>query len=1029
MPLKITDESYNALPSLYANAGDRVEGQIKFRNSYYAGSGTTNKFSTAHDSIIKQSGTWYDSGFSDGDSVTFYFKKLNGPSPGFKTFTLTISYCNGNTMFFTTSVPAPYQYKTFPESGRFTGMFCSVNKQPKSVDFRFNLSLFNTNSLDSVIDSELNRYINNAIDSLAVAGSASMTQMGNKSGGIIESLTVTRNADTTFPNAGTNGSATEYNYTVDFVFHQWGLFKDDNNVPIWYFAADCLQPISEVSSYPQVNVPNGRLTAKNAAQFANVGWFDENYNGFPAAYTFTDIDLTDSSGNPYTQIAYNQTTSFTATFAAPNQSNGNSNYRIGMAFTPIDEAFFKNLPLSMKNNCMLNVPNVDFQHSATPDATTYTGNARADGSRFDFVNLQFSHAADVLTVTGDIVPSSGCETFFDEIADEGRNIMLWVQIGDYTLTGQLSDQVNVLAYNDDCFSAPRLGVQYPDVVSDTLYDHASLDVTSTTIPNTTTEDNILYVGELTVDDDTVIDKIRVGIQAYNYTTGETFMLEYIDFSTDSVPFISGKYEFNETVNRGFLLPPSTDRNIVSIIRKPSLDGSGYYGLEIRYGFLNDWRYWVEQSNVSDDLFDSSLNFNGKNKNWQRYQNSGDFGLRVAYFIRIEDVDDFNYTPFIDRDYEDDPTVTTAVTITDISGNTLTAIPNSGVVDVETVFTWDQNFTSEWAEITCESFEGSRIGFISSVLDHDGQSPNCFIPIPGETKLKAIASSNLLTCNFKIDCAQISASETSLTFRCFSEPQESIGYLITQRKQVSAAYSIARKLAADNVYNGPLIRVRRSSDDAELDISHINGNLDTATMLSFAAGGDAYVSIIYDQGAGNNATQTNPLYQGKIVDSGTVITAGSRPAIVGDGIDYDLTYPISSSANIYQTFVFKRDPLNTGVFVALGNSSDDVTFGVKAFGDDELYGSLNGSNVTYGTDATLDHALAEILHGGTTTELFINDSSVSSQTDSLSATTFTTLLKANTLTSEGYFQELILTKINVSSVRSLIAQNIIGYYGL
>jgi len=87
------------------------------------------------------------------------------------------------------------------------------------------------------------------------------------------------------------------------------------------------------------------------------------------------------------------------------------------------------------------------------------------------------------------------------------------------------------------------------------------------------------------------------------------------------------------------------------------------------------------------------------------------------------------------------------------------------------------------------------------------------------------------------------------------------------------------------YNGPCIRVRRSSDNAEKDIGFSGGTLDTNALTSFVGNNDGYVVKWYDQ-SGNNrdATQSTQADQPQIVSSGTVITQNSNPTIEFDGSD-------------------------------------------------------------------------------------------------------------------------------------------------
>lgn len=95
-----------------------------------------------------------------------------------------------------------------------------------------------------------------------------------------------------------------------------------------------------------------------------------------------------------------------------------------------------------------------------------------------------------------------------------------------------------------------------------------------------------------------------------------------------------------------------------------------------------------------------------------------------------------------------------------------------------------------------------------------------------------------------------------------------------------AYSL-RKLRKN--YIGPAIRVRRSSDNTESDISFSsNGDLNTISLLSFAGGGSAFVVTMYDQ-SGNlkNVTQTTTTNQPQIVNAGSLYTLNGKPYMYSD----------------------------------------------------------------------------------------------------------------------------------------------------
>jgi len=90
-----------------------------------------------------------------------------------------------------------------------------------------------------------------------------------------------------------------------------------------------------------------------------------------------------------------------------------------------------------------------------------------------------------------------------------------------------------------------------------------------------------------------------------------------------------------------------------------------------------------------------------------------------------------------------------------------------------------------------------------------------------------------------------------------------------------AYALRRVRTA---YTGPLIRVRRSSDNAELNIGYDGSNeLDTAALLAHCGAGNGFVTVWYDQMGNSDASQGTAAAQPQIVTGGALTTtANSRP---------------------------------------------------------------------------------------------------------------------------------------------------------
>ena len=84
----------------------------------------------------------------------------------------------------------------------------------------------------------------------------------------------------------------------------------------------------------------------------------------------------------------------------------------------------------------------------------------------------------------------------------------------------------------------------------------------------------------------------------------------------------------------------------------------------------------------------------------------------------------------------------------------------------------------------------------------------------------------------------------------------------------------------SAYTGACIRVRRSSDNTEMDIGFASNNfLDTTALLAFVGSGNGFVVTWYDQsGNGRDVTQATAANQPRIVNSGVIETNASKNAI-------------------------------------------------------------------------------------------------------------------------------------------------------
>lgn len=788
MPLQIVSESYNTLNSLYANGGDWVDGESKFTTRFQRGSGSSNKctyYTQGSNHWLEfDSGDWQTYGFLDGDSIDITATLYTAtPSPSqAQSWTKTINYIDGAKLYLDSALEAyqggsfgtPGNGTAFPIDGLLSGMSVVADRLPNSLEFYFNLTPNGTTSLNSLIDSELNRFELQDVDTMSVTDVLPMVQLGNASGGLVKDVTITYDANNT---GGYN------DFTVNYKFFQYVVIQDGFTVPAVYENAGHVAPIIQLRAFPQYGNPNGILQATTENIEANTGEFNENYNGAPNNYSVDSITWTNGLGDVIEAMDYSATSSFVAVITAPNQVNPTSIYNLGLMWRPIDAEFYQNRPSSLGNNLMVNAPEIDYNADGTTDTTLraglpYIGNpvsgVVSDGAQWDFDNIKFElTGANELTVSGDVIPNANANTMFSNIADDGRKSTLWISIANVALTGFQVDRVSLTLFDEDNIDAPIVGVQIPNVIDQTLYDHDMNDISDSTDPNTTTEDDVLFLSNFLLVDNVDYEYIRTRIYAYNEVTEEEFTLENNVFSFTNVVNINGQFQPNISIGRGFNLPPSSARNVIELTRIPINDTPGFYALRLRYGFLNDWRYWLADSSVSNDFFDIAEPNDGKNKNWQPYgSGTNDWVLRLSYYTSVLGVEDFNHQTIKVRPYEDNGNITTVRTFTNLSDNSNpTNLPADELVEVEYVLTWSvANYADEWAEVTIEDFEAGNRWVISSVEPQGNITANPLKPISGNTLLDLVISpANVATVKCNIDTSLIDVNNVSLSVRIFSTP--------------------------------------------------------------------------------------------------------------------------------------------------------------------------------------------------------------------------------------------------------------------
>jgi hypothetical protein len=173
---------------------------------------------------------------------------------------------------------------------------------------------------------------------------------------------------------------------------------------------------------------------------------------------------------------------------------------------------------------------------------------------------------------------------------------------------------------------------------------------------------------------------------------------------------------------------------------------------------------------------------------------------------------------------------------------------------------------------------------------------------------------------------------------------------------TAGYSL-RKL--DNSYSGSAIRVREDSGNTEADIGFDgSGDLDTTALLAHTGSNSGFIVKWYDQsGNSYDLAQATSTAQPQIVNSGSVLEANGKPAILYDGAftNGDFMEQASSAfsgntAEVNQYSVQQMISTNTpGIYF---NGNINVYYWVYTSGDTSTAVGMNTGTIAYYKNGSL-----------------------------------------------------------------------------
>ena len=258
-------------------------------------------------------------------------------------------------------------------------------------------------------------------------------------------------------------------------------------------------------------------------------------------------------------------------------------------------------------------------------------------------------------------------------------------------------------------------------------------------------------------------------------------------------------------------------------------------------------------------------------------------------------------------------------------------------------------------------------------------------------------------------------------------------LLDEFSGAAAAYSL-RDLSVRR--NAPVVRVRRSSDNAEQDFTATQ--ITDGTLAAFCGAGDGFVRTWYDQ-SGNNrhAQQTTTSLQPTIVSSGSLLLDGGKPSISHSGIKWMSTAWGLLTGAVPQTIIgVYGKGTDDSDYISWGASTVSGLAGLGITGANKFRATL-AQDINTNVNASAAKAVAINTFNGTfaagNSKLWVNGSLFEAAAGSQQSTTSTDLyigIRSNlSVRATGISQEYIIYPLDLTVYVAGIEANINAHYGI
>jgi len=597
---------------LLGNVGDRITLELDIEIEVSFNSSFSNPIeSNGTNQLTRLSGSFLDDGFFVGSNISFDYGGTTGA--GVVTV-LTPTTMRVGSITGTFPVLGVYPFNDGTTVNPIISIESTDNVQ--GVVLNYNLianSDVTSASLNSLIDGTTPRFEVGGLNPTDTVTILPMTTFGFNSGHSVFVASIVGN--------GKVGAVQKFTISIEFqiipLFDNLSNFQN-SVAPSFLFDNESLTDVFQLTFLPQLNNPNVFIQTDSTATAlnGNVGWFDENFNGNTSNYSVVGVNYTRTNGTNVASVSKDEPTNFTITV---NQTGATatSKYKLSFFTIPFDLELIQDNNKTNYQNLILNDLNQTIDQSTA--GFVYGGFQNGSGAGMGIQFVSITQSGSTVSINGQFQPNSAFTNYFDTINDSNWNYGVALSLADESLATNISDRTTLLCEFNQLGEAPVSFVTGDVSIEFLSHAQTSENAGSTTYSGAV-EDEILSESLMFLDTakNETIDSISFLIEGFDTINGSTFECEKYSIGTTGFPIDGGLIQqISIDTTRGFQMANGVDKNLIQVVRDQTLDTGTKKAYYLRYAIRPRWEYWIENSNVPNDLVDGTKTFDGKNQNWAR----------------------------------------------------------------------------------------------------------------------------------------------------------------------------------------------------------------------------------------------------------------------------------------------------------------------------------------------------------------------------------------------------------------------------